>query len=487
MACLCDWFFGVWSSCFKGKKSEGSYIKLCPPASPPYFESCGHEPNTIGALIQQEPCEPCVEDDDVDHHVLSLSIRRKDGELEWHMLTKEFGLQKDHVWPEENTFIAREIFEAPLQNVTYIHLSAFRNIDVTGLDFGKFTPNLRVLDIVDCTIPSLIATDMILPSRLKSLNLSYNMMHTFEVELPPTIGMLDISFNKLTNIPMCVEPLRRFVMDEVKDAVYHNVRNTCKIHMHHNDFWWDMYSSIAPSRVNRESIIELERAHRWMTLSTVKFRDALNHLKPEERVKYQLIVNIVKTTYDNGQNVHISSVQTSMDRAMQIISERRNLMDQPKEHLFIDKLVGRLFSNGRFNDLRHQFRMDCVMPTKHSRYDVTFGDMCEAMYMIVKDMTEAQAIFDIMAEEYDRVHKLCYTGKMTHLVACLNGFVPGIEVGIDKNEELANQMIVIRNKWMRTANGDMDVFIVNAIPEAMQALEDACIALEEQYVWLDAL
>lgn len=40
----------------------------------------------------------------------------------------------------------------------------------------------------------------------------------------------------------------------------------------------------------------------------------------------------------------------------------------------------------------------------------------------------------------------CFTGRISQLINCLNGFSPKVSINISANEELSNIIIVLKNK-----------------------------------------
>ena len=270
----------------------------------------------------------------------------------------------------------------------------------------------------------------------------------------------------------------------------------CTLNMKNNNFWFCEYSDITPGRCTRESMVELSRAHGWGMLSSVKLNRALSHLRSnqeeeEQRQPLNIYVKVTKlrTTYDNPQSVHMSSIQSTVrDGIEAVVQASGDCMKAKEEECFdvdfVKKLAMRM---GLRDDALRAFELDCASTVPHSSYRITFGVLCEHLLRFVDAQPNAADILRVMGREYRRSAKVCLTGKFTHVMASLNGFVEGFAIGINRNEELANDMIQVRNKWSKLSQDDFEVYIANAIPEAMQLLEDACIPEKEQGAWIEGI
>ena len=249
-----------------------------------------------------------------------------------------------------------------------------------------------------------------------------------------------------------------------------------KVNLKNNDLWFAMYSDLQPSMISPQTVNELVKAHRMNYLSTVKLNYAVRILREKnfdkdakylsQKIKEQLS-NRVKDggcTWDNKENVHLSSVQDNVKDAI----DRINRITTPPLSSSI---------------------LDIITDTKLREYVATDLSISPEYANITKKIYEIAVMYcidsKIIVDELRDGMNTCLTGKISRMINVLNGFVPGIGVGISKNEEVANSILVIRNRNTIVYGTDTERYINETYPAVLQILEDACIPEEEQNVWTE--
>ena len=175
---------------------------------------------------------------------------------------------------------------------------------------------LETLNIQHCNL-SVFQT--YLPESLRVLIISYCSMSEFTPQnMPRNLAQLDLSFNKLTKIPECL-----------------NTVPFTNINLRNNDLWFNMYSKLPPSMINAGVYEELALAYRLNIIGTMTLSDAIGILRDKHlNVDADLLSILIdardrtvntgdnrgdnrgdngtgNTTYNNAQNVHLTSVQKS--------------------------------------------------------------------------------------------------------------------------------------------------------------------------------
>ena len=81
--------------------------------------------------------------------------------------------------------------------------------------------------------------------------------------------------------------------------------------------------------------------------------------------------------------------------------------------------------------------------TIHSTLNITFGELLLNVYSLALSNHE---IFNIMNIEMNDSICKCFTGRISRLVNCLNGFNDNIKINISDNEQIGNIIILIKNQ-----------------------------------------
>lgn len=342
--------------------------------------------------------------------------------------------------------------------------------------FSTFV-TLETLRIQHCDIPQFTH---FIPDNLRTLEISYCGLKEFRPEnVPNNLAELNLSFNKLKEIPRCLEHIH-------KKAV--------KINLSNNDFWFNMYSDISPGMISAGVVDELKLAYTMNLIGTSKIFVAVQALIEKDLVyeartlKEHANLTIVirrkhaSTTAENAQNVHLTSVQDGMEAAIEYINNYTPLHNT----IGIDRLSAvRHLSHDLGAKTWQAIEQLCNTNNRHSIYKMTYFEVLYKVYQIICDNpSDKPVLLAILRDElYDGIGT-CFTGQITRMVNVLNGFVPAIRVGISKQEELSNAIIALRKKYS-CIYPDTDEYIAETIPIIWQLLEDTCIPESEHKAWLE--
>jgi hypothetical protein len=298
--------------------------------------------------------------------------------------------------------------------------------------------------------------------------------------LSDNIVEINLSFNKL-----------KFIPHIIKTIYEHN--NHIRINLNNNDLWYLMYSDLSPGLLNGTVIDELVFANKLNLVSTKKLQYVVDVLRNKKLTNdarrlantiglaIQEKATTLKTTYDNQQNVHLSSVQNSMHIAIDKIFN----ISVPSIMSFLS-IVTLLKSKYKLSVKLIEF-MDSITKNDyhHSGYNISYSCLFERVFAIIVNSQYKDDMIKVFIEELEDTTDVCLTGKMTRIVNVLNGFILDVNVGISKNEELANDIIVLRNRFAKIYVDDPDKYITELVPVVWQLLEDNCIPQNEQEVWLE--
>jgi hypothetical protein len=343
--------------------------------------------------------------------------------------------------------------------------------------FGFFC--LETISLSHCNIP---ICRTYFPDSLRTLSITYCSMKEFiPAYLSTEVVDVNLSFNKLKIIPTILKKI-------------YQENNHIRINLHNNDLWYLMYSDLSPGMINGSVIDELVFANKINLVSTANLRTAVYILKSKKLSnearslanKIGLAIEekarTLLTTYDNKQNVHLSSVQDNMRVALDKIFNITL-----KSYMSFASIVKGLKNEKKLNKRTIEFfDKVCEKDLYHSGYNVGYKKLFEQVYAIIINSSFKEDLLKIFIDEIEETaDTTCLTGKMTRMVNVLNGFVLDINVGISKTEELSNSIIVLRNKFAKIYVNEPDKYIEELVPVVWQMLEDNCVPETEHEVWLE--
>jgi hypothetical protein len=82
----------------------------------------------------------------------------------------------------------------------------------------------------------------------------------------------------------------------------------------------------------------------------------------------------------------------------------------------------------------------------HSNYQVTFQELLNCVWQRITTHKDSLEIKKIMNTEMKDGLCMCFTGRLSRLVNCLNGFYDDIQIKIHDNQQIGNIILLIKNK-----------------------------------------
>jgi hypothetical protein len=83
----------------------------------------------------------------------------------------------------------------------------------------------------------------------------------------------------------------------------------------------------------------------------------------------------------------------------------------------------------------------------HSVIGVTFNELLLNVISLIFKHEHKDEILNILNIEMQESECKCFTGRMSRLVNSLNGFDPNVQIKIADNEQIANVILQIKNKY----------------------------------------
>ena len=330
--------------------------------------------------------------------------------------------------------------------------NCIRITKIPDMYYFKFLENIR---ICHCTIK---VCDTYFPDTLRILHITYSCMEEFiPKNYPNKLAELDLSFNFLKKVPLCLESNRN-----------------AKINLGHNEFWYQQKFNI--SNIESSKTSEIKLAHELNLIGTDKVQKVIDVYKNNNKAVVDLVtvLNTEKPIVSNKQSVHLTSVENSTLKSIEYILKKRT---PPLDLTTLNNIITTF-------DLDSEFTLDRFnKQMKHNIYNTTYIDIFYKVYCIIIDLNNDE-LMNLFIEEVKDSTCTCLTGQLVRMCNSLAGFVDEIKINLSSNEELSNMIIALRKRYaIKYPNKFM--YVRETIPAVMQLLEDSCIDISEQDAWLE--
>ena len=146
----------------------------------------------------------------------------------------------------------------------------------------------------------------------------------------------------------------------------------------------------------------------------------------------------IQKIYDDPQSVHNYNIQEGIKNSIQYIMSIKPVIDNLNELITNNEILTKQTKNILFNF--------CKNTTIHTELNITFGELLLNVYNLALLNPCSNEIFAIMNIEILDSYHQCFTGRISRLVNCLNGFDDNIKINISNNEQIGNIIILIKNK-----------------------------------------
>jgi len=233
-------------------------------------------------------------------------------------------------------------------------------------------------------------------------------------------------------------------------------------------------------------------------------RDAAMPKETETGTQESSSPALLKNIYEDGHNVHASSVQRSAHKSIdalrtqaetnrgtfadpwelseQVATDIKQLRKawRPRKVWQVKKWVRTWFAD----DLLEAYAKDSSVDSEHG---MTYGDLISLIWNVSKTHQHRKEILKVLKQEVVDSRWVCFTGRFTRALNSLSGFIDGVNIEISDKEQLSNRIIQALKKIDETVKpGGMerDVARRQAVSDI---LTEYSMPTDERDVWLDAV
>jgi Leucine-rich repeat (LRR) protein len=370
------------------------------------------------------------------------------------------------------TYIPQEIKN--LQNLEELYITSNKLKDIP-----KEIGNLKILKSLYVNMNQLkeIPCEIGYLENLEILDVSNNCLKRIpkEIENLHKLCSLQLSLNILTNIPPEITKLRnllKLVLDGNKiQAIPSEIEN---IHLL-------VYFSI---QYNNIKVVPSEVALLQNIKTFYIYNNPIEYIPPNvERMLYRLRLGNVERyrlrlgfdntsngIYNDRQSVHNHSIQETFRETVFRLLNDYNIPKQEKTNK-IYPTPYELVMNEIMNDriLKKQTKEQLIEyindKTPHSVLNITFEELLFVVWKRIQRHREKDEIKKILNQEMTDVICICFTGRLTRLVNCLNGFYDDIKINISSNEQISNIILQTKKKLERNDEYSREKHIEQATKE----------------------
>jgi Leucine-rich repeat (LRR) protein len=260
------------------------------------------------------------------------------------------------------------------------------------------------------------------------------------VSIPKEIGQLSsltvlyLSNNKLSYIPKEIGQL----MNLTELYLWENQLENIPKEIGQLNSLTKLYSNNNQLTSLPIELIQLRHAIIWYSNNPIEYipPNLLRFLQ-RDRIDYQKV-------YSDGQNVHNHSIQDG-------ISNSINYIMNHKPMITAEQLNNIIIQNKHLSQQTKQLLMEYSDNSDlHSRFGISFSELLLNVFSLIETHQEYQdhkeEIYSILNVEMADAQCKCFTGRISRLVNCLNGFDPNIIIHISNSEQIGNIIGLIQRQ-----------------------------------------
>jgi len=329
-------------------------------------------------------------------------------------------------------------------SIVYINCSYNK---ITSLPL-KLPGSLRVLGCYNNKLNELPSK---LPESLQTLDCSNNDLTELPSRLPESLQKLYCSHNKLTELPNLPESLKILYCSGNKlTSLPSNLPGSLQtLYCRNNNLTSlpNLPGSLQSLDCSDNILTSLPiNLHELRNLTYVCYSNNEIEYIPPQTTRF---LNSLKNTgmtqpklYNDGQNVHDHQIQESIRNSIYGV-----IKDKPS--ITIEEMNEEIVSNTVLTEVTKRLLMEYYGDDSiHGVMGITFKELLLAVWSIIRDHKDGNEIIGIMNTEMADADCKCFTGKMSRLINCLNGYDDRVVITMAENDQIGNIIIIEKEKML---------------------------------------
>jgi hypothetical protein len=157
-------------------------------------------------------------------------------------------------------------------------------------------------------------------------------------------------------------------------------------------------------------------------------------------VRYLNKNKTIQKIYNDNQSVHNHSIQEGIKKSINYIMSIKPI--------YKIENINNIIINNNFIDNKTKTILFEYINCKdiHSVLNITFAELLINVLSLIDQHEAKQEIYKVLEQEMNDTICKCFTGRMSRLINCLNGFDDHIVINISNTEQIGNIIILIKDR-----------------------------------------
>ena len=150
--------------------------------------------------------------------------------------------------------------------------------------------------------------------------------------------------------------------------------------------------------------------------------------------------------------------------------------------LSTDETINEIISSTILTEQTKQLIMEYMEDNSvHSVLDITFSELLTHVWEIIRSNSDKDEILKVLNDEINDANCKCFTGRMSRLINCLNGYDDRVKITIADNSQIGNIIALVKQKLE-----DNSEYTIDKHKELVRkALEEREYPIETIEEWLE--
>ena len=336
-----------------------------------------------------------------------------------------------------------------------------RSCDLIDISCINNLPNLEYLD---CSYNNIEDIQSLQLPNLKELNCSHNDIEDIQSLQLPNLEYLDCSYNKIVDIQGIQLPQLRQLYcnnNQIVDIQNLQLPNLEKIYCSGNNIVYIEGLQLPQLRqlyCSSNQIVDIQGLQlpnletlycSYNQITNLSFQNINTlqivccHNNPIEYIAPNVmrLLNRSKTkqnVYNDSQNVHNHNIQECIRTSIQKVISIQPIIQNLNDYILRDETL-----NETTKQILFEYMSD---PTVHSTLQITFSELLLNVMSLIDTNENSNEIKKILNQEMNDSQCKCYTGRMSRLINCLNGYSSYVNVKISDAEQIGYVIQIVKEE-----------------------------------------